>query len=337
MSIDRTIRESQRMHSLLDSIAVSSQIQALADTSSILRDIDKHLVANIGDQFSSAVKLLSSSVVQLELMSPAVDIARINEMLKPSFDFAKQFKEISAPLSSLQTDFLKNISSSQFQNVLNQLTLDSVIVGEFEIDSYDEESSESDSSDDSSDDFSDDFSDDSSDDSSDSSAYSSESSDSTLLILDLVDEVHQRLETVQFLPVALLDAIAENPELMIGMDPRDFEKLVAQLLESLEFENIILTPRSGDGGRDVIATKFIAGIPLLFSFECKRYSNKIGLDIMRGLLGSVAHGPTKVNKGVLVTTSSFTSGAEEFIVSEPLVDGKDFNDLVSWLNVYKNA
>jgi len=322
MSIEQVIRETERMQRLFDSVALSSQVSSLANASNILKTIDTHLIANISDQYSSILKLSSPSFPN-EFLTPNIDIDRLNAMLRPSIDFAQQFKEISAPLSALQIDFLQNISILTFDNVLKQLTVDSRIIGEFELDFEDHESSES--------------SEESSESSSESSSSesSSETSESSEFS-DLIEAVHQRFETVQFLPVTLLDAIADNPQLMRGMEPRDFEKLVAHLLESLEFENIILTPPSGDGGRDVIATKFVAGIPLLFSFECKRYSNKIGLDIMRGLLGSVAHGPTKVNKGVLVTTSTFTSGAEEFILSEPLVDGKGFQDLVSWLNVYKD-
>jgi restriction system protein len=112
---------------------------------------------------------------------------------------------------------------------------------------------------------------------------------------------------------------------------------VAELIERLGFENVTVTPRSGDGGQDILATKFFNDIPMLFSFECKRYSksNKIKPEIMRALFGTVSASNSKANKGVLVTTSTFSPGAKSFIASEPLIDGKDFYDLVKWINQVK--
>lgn len=147
------------------------------------------------------------------------------------------------------------------------------------------------------------------------------------------DEVTSRLVEVNWFPVLLFEELRRNPELMKGLDDRRFEEFCAELLDRTGFEKIQLTPRSGDGGRDVIAIKTIHGIPIMLAFECKRYkdSRKIGLGIMRSLLGSVSHSNTMVNKGVLLTTSSFTSGSKSFIAQEPRVDGRDFAGLVEWI------
>lgn len=147
------------------------------------------------------------------------------------------------------------------------------------------------------------------------------------------DEVASRLVEVNWFPVMLFEELRRNPELMKRLDDRRFEEFCAELLDRIGFEKIQLTPRSGDGGRDVIAIKTIHGIPILLAFECKRYkdSRKIGLGIMRSLLGSVSHRNTMVNKGVLLTTSSFTSGSKSFVAQEPRVDGRDFAGLVEWI------
>lgn len=254
-------------------------------------------INKLTSQYSTA--LLTFKVPNIVLDLPTFDFARITSALQPSLALTKAMEEIRRPLALAQLDFLSNISTPKLDlsAIAGGLAQESRLIGEFD---------------------------------------GTDDSETDIEVAEF-EPVYERFSLVQLLPLRVLDAIAEQPELMRGLDPRDFEKLVAELLNSLGFENIILTPRSGDGGRDVLATKFTAGIPLLFSFECKRYANKIGLDIMRGLLGSVAHGPTKANKGVLVTISSFTSGASDFIVSEPLVDGKDFNDLVGWLSTYKDG
>ncbi|NEV64502.1 restriction endonuclease [Thiorhodococcus minor] len=147
------------------------------------------------------------------------------------------------------------------------------------------------------------------------------------------EELHSRLIQVRFLPIQLFDAIRQSPEVMHGLEPHQFEELIAELLSRLGFEDIVLTPRSGDGGRDVIATVYTAGVPILMAFECKRYGpdNKIGPETLRTLLGTITHGPTRASKGVLVTTSSFTTGARDFMVAEPTISGRDFAGIVEWL------
>jgi restriction system protein len=150
------------------------------------------------------------------------------------------------------------------------------------------------------------------------------------------DEAHERLLRVEFLPIRLIHEIKRRPEIMKGLSPRNFERMTAELLSGLGFEDVVLTPRSGDGGRDVVAVQRFRGIPVLFAFECKQYTKKrIQLETLRGLLGTVAHGPTMANIGVLVTTSQFTSGARKFILGEARIDGKDFDDLVQWLGEYR--
>jgi HJR/Mrr/RecB family endonuclease len=153
----------------------------------------------------------------------------------------------------------------------------------------------------------------------------------------LPKEFQERLKAVQFLPVKLFEKISNDPNLMHGMNPIDFEYFIAELMDKSGFENIIVTPRSGDKGRDILATKTVCDVPIIFAFECKKYApnRKIKPEIMRALLGTVSHPQTKANKGVLVTTSSFTRGAKSFIASESMLSGKDFNDLVKWINQVK--
>lgn len=143
------------------------------------------------------------------------------------------------------------------------------------------------------------------------------------------DSVSER--NLILLPFRCFDEILENPEAMKFLDARDFEHFIAVLVDKLGFEGVCLTPASGDKGRDIIATKTVEGIPIIFAFECKRYKKPIGPGIMRALLGTVVQSSTKANKGVLVTTSTFTSGARKMILTEPALDGKDFDGVVTWL------
>lgn len=143
-----------------------------------------------------------------------------------------------------------------------------------------------------------------------------------------------RLERVEQLPFRLLQAVLADPRVIRRLEPRQFEEFVCETVDKLGFRNIILTPRSGDGGRDVIASRVVHGIPLAFYFECKKYAegNKVQLDSLRALLGVVAHHATEANIGVLVTTSTFTSGGKQLIAAECRLDGKDYDGLMGWVS-----
>ena len=151
-------------------------------------------------------------------------------------------------------------------------------------------------------------------------------------------DAYERLKIVRFVPVTTLDQIAHDPEIMRALSSRQFESFVAGLIEKLGFEDVVLTPPSRDGGRDILATQTVHGIPIMFAFECKKYApdRPIGPAIARALLGVISHGETRATKGVLVTTSYFTKATNDFILTEPKLDGRDFDDVVEWLREYSS-
>ncbi|MDH5178276.1 MAG: restriction endonuclease [Gammaproteobacteria bacterium] len=151
---------------------------------------------------------------------------------------------------------------------------------------------------------------------------------------NLGEEEKSTLISVDSLPLKLIAKIMRSPSEVKNLTPRQFEEFVAETLSQLGFSDVILTPRSGDGGKDVIASHLINGIPLSFYFECKKYAdgNKIQLETLRALLGTMAHDARHVNKGVLVTTSTFTKGSKEFIIAESRLDGKDYDGILGWID-----
>lgn len=134
----------------------------------------------------------------------------------------------------------------------------------------------------------------------------------------------------------LIRHVAKHPELLYELHPRRFEELVAELLRAQGFEPT-LTPRTRDGGRDILAARSDALGSLLYLVECKRYApkNKVGVEVVRAI-----HGVTqaeRATKGVIVTTSSFTKDAIAF--ASPLKYGiglHDFEALKSWLDRYRS-
>jgi hypothetical protein len=76
---------------------------------------------------------------------------------------------------------------------------------------------------------------------------------------------------------------------------------------------------------------------MTFFFECKKYAkdNKVQLDTLRALLGTVAHHSQEANIGVLVTTSQFTKGCKDLIMSDCRLDGKDYDGILGWISELK--
>jgi HJR/Mrr/RecB family endonuclease len=138
----------------------------------------------------------------------------------------------------------------------------------------------------------------------------------------------------------LITALKSSPDLMREITPREFEEVVTELFRAKGFE-VDLTQRTSDGGKDIIAIHTDSlGIRSQYFIECKRYAekNKVGVALVRALQGvkNTKDGP---NKTILVTTSTFTSGAKKFVEHEASskwdVTLADYETLVGWLNGYK--
>lgn len=119
-------------------------------------------------------------------------------------------------------------------------------------------------------------------------------------------------------------------ERLQGITPGEFERAMTGLLRSLGLQ-AEQTQLTADGGIDIWA---IDNRPILGGrviVQCKRYATgvSVGEPTVRELYGLVhAHG---VNKGIVITTSHFTSGALRFAEGKPLelLDGVQLMSLVA--------
>lgn len=107
--------------------------------------------------------------------------------------------------------------------------------------------------------------------------------------------------------------LLKQGRLLSELDWRSFELLIGDLLER-EGWKVEITRGSKDGGIDVIASRkdlAIGSIKTLW--QAKRYgpTQKVRLAQVRELSGLVSH--ERVTKGVIVTTSSFTRGAFDWV------------------------
>jgi restriction system protein len=103
----------------------------------------------------------------------------------------------------------------------------------------------------------------------------------------------------------IIAAITKNPQLAFELSDRKWEEMIAGAYERAKFDEVILTPRSGDLGRDVIATKHGLGtIRVIDQVKAYKPGHLVTAHDVRALFGVVTADP-RVSKGFLTTTSDF--------------------------------
>jgi hypothetical protein len=132
----------------------------------------------------------------------------------------------------------------------------------------------------------------------------------------------------------LIAYLAKHPEFMRQLHPRKFEELITEIIRSKGYD-VTLTPATKDGGKDIIAIYKSPFGHQMFIVECKRYKeeSKVGVEIVRALYG--VKQAENFNQAILVTTSTFTKGAIDFV--KPLkfqLELKDYNDVTLWCKEY---
>jgi restriction system protein len=103
----------------------------------------------------------------------------------------------------------------------------------------------------------------------------------------------------------IIEAILKDPNIAYQMTPRMWEEMVAGIHEqSGLFDEVILTPRSGDHGRDVIAIKRgFYSLRIIDQVKAYKPGHVVTADEIRSTLG-VLHGED-TNKAIVTTTSRF--------------------------------
>ena len=123
---------------------------------------------------------------------------------------------------------------------------------------------------------------------------------------------------------------------MYNIRPRQFEELIAEILAGSGWE-VQLTPPSKDGGCDILAISkdLETGLKSSWIIECKKYSaeRKVGVGIARALYGTKLR--LDVSNALLATTSFFTKGVRELSGSKYLLELRDYEGVLEWINEYR--
>jgi HJR/Mrr/RecB family endonuclease len=129
----------------------------------------------------------------------------------------------------------------------------------------------------------------------------------------------------------LIKHFATWPDEMRTLNPRKFEEFIAELFRC-SGGDIVLTPRTRDGGRDILLRVVKPSGEWYYLVECKRYcqSRPVNVSLVRALYGVVE--AEKATGGIIVTTSSFTKDALKFRESiKYRMSLKDFADIKRWV------
>jgi|GEM_PF-2131781 restriction system protein len=132
----------------------------------------------------------------------------------------------------------------------------------------------------------------------------------------------------------IITDIYNDNSVLLKVEPRTFEEVIAEILASQGFK-VELTKQTRDNGYDILAIKDIKHqSPLKYLVECKRYTDrKVGVEIIRSFKDVI--NTEKANKGIIVTTSYFTSEARKKQKEIPyILDFRDKDDLMQWISLY---
>ena len=160
----------------------------------------------------------------------------------------------------------------------------------------------------------------------------------TLVLQAVVEGVAARPEgqlivTLEPAWLAIQEALRRDADLLRNLTWRQWEELIAASYDKAGYDEVILTPRSGDDGRDVIAVrKGWGSVRILDQVKAYKPGHLVTAGEVRELLGTLS-GDSQATKGIVTTTSAFAPK----ILSDPgiakfmpyrleLVDGSQLQD-----------
>jgi restriction system protein len=119
-------------------------------------------------------------------------------------------------------------------------------------------------------------------------------------------------------------------QVLLKMNPRDFEHLAKRLLRAAGFINASVTGGSGDGGIDGVGVYRLSLVSFPVYFQCKRYKGTVGPEKVRDFRGAMQG---RGDKGLLITTGNFSAEAKKEATRDgappiDLIDGEQLCDLL---------
>jgi HJR/Mrr/RecB family endonuclease len=133
----------------------------------------------------------------------------------------------------------------------------------------------------------------------------------------------------------LLKALKQKPKDIFKLTPRQFEEVVADLLQDMDYD-VKLTKQTRDGGTDILASKKTELGEVLCLVDTKKYkeSRKIGVGMVRTLLGTLTD--YNATNAMLATTSTYSPEARALQEKHKFrLSLKDYTDVVGWIQKFR--
>ncbi|CAK8716535.1 Restriction endonuclease type IV Mrr domain-containing protein [Candidatus Electrothrix gigas] len=118
--------------------------------------------------------------------------------------------------------------------------------------------------------------------------------------------------------INIIDLMRNDPNSIFQISPDKWEEIIAAAYERAGFDEVILTPRSGDFGRDVIAIKKGLGeVRIIDQVKAYKPGHLVKANDVRALMGILQ--TDGASKGFLTTTSDFAPRIKEDPLITPLI------------------
>lgn len=116
-----------------------------------------------------------------------------------------------------------------------------------------------------------------------------------------------RIQAVTLPWFTLIKEIQRDGAYLHQIDWRKLEELVAGAYEEAGYE-VVLTPRSADSGRDIVAVKHgVCSIRIIDQVKAYAPHRRVSANDVRALIGVLSSEPN-TSKGIVTTTAAFASG-----------------------------
>lgn len=131
----------------------------------------------------------------------------------------------------------------------------------------------------------------------------------------------QLIEAVALPWYEIIELLNKNPAVAYEIPARMWEEIIAGAYKKAGFDEVTLTPRSGDLGRDVIAIKRgLGSIRVIDQVKAYKPGHLVTANDVRALIG-VLHGDG-ASKGFLTTTSDFAPKIRKDPLILPLIPAR---------------
>lgn len=144
---------------------------------------------------------------------------------------------------------------------------------------------------------------------------SSDSNNENIVYLNELKEIEDsylsKLKSVKKEKSSFLHSL-RHIDSLLDISPREFEEYIAEILPYLGYNNVSITPYVNDQGIDILAEKDGYTVAV----QCKRYKGSVGSPEIQTFLGAMLN--AKADKGLFITTGSFTFEATKMAHSNPI-------------------